>query len=135
INDYRKSDSIKRKLISHSENKHRASEEASRFIIKKATDNANLQKGKSDLLLRLLLLASLLIVTVVLFFWHKNKKAKANFEQIIALHERAKSQNGEVPLGSTTREPINDVVLSTEKEAQLLHKLTIFEAGVDFTEK
>lgn len=117
IGDFRKSDSIKAKLISHSATKHQATEEASRFIIRKATIHAAWQNNRSQLLLALLLVALLLIISVIAFFWSKHVKAKANFERIIAMHENPKNQKSAVQ-DASSRGTITNRVLSTEKEAE-----------------
>ncbi|WP_139378629.1 tetratricopeptide repeat protein [Parapedobacter luteus] len=59
INDYQKSDSIKRKIIAHVADRHHSSAEASRYILQKEKANADLLKSKSDLLLVLLALTLL----------------------------------------------------------------------------
>ncbi|MBK1439116.1 helix-turn-helix domain-containing protein [Parapedobacter sp. ISTM3] len=139
INDYQKSDSIKRKIIAHVADRHHSSAEASRYILQKEKANADLLKSKSDLLLVLLALTLLVIIVVVIIFQKKNKKARANFERIIAAHKNPEL-NTQMREKQTDQSPVrrengNNRLLAEDTERELLNKLVVFETGTAFTEK
>ncbi|SKB56473.1 Helix-turn-helix domain-containing protein [Parapedobacter luteus] len=76
---------------------------------------------------------------MVIIFQKKNKKARANFERIIAAHKNpelnTQMREKQTDQSHVRRENGNNRLLAEDTERELLNKLVVFETGTAFTEK